>query len=49
MLSALNDAENIKRALAAGATDYLSKLTPHREVLTKVNNLLGTSQAGKVS
>jgi DNA-binding response OmpR family regulator len=49
MLSALNDAENIKRALAAGATDYLSKLTPHREVLTKVNNLLGTGQAGKVS
>jgi two-component system response regulator MtrA len=41
MLSALNDAENIKRALAAGANDYLSKLTPHREVLTKVNNLLG--------
>lgn len=49
MLSALNDADNIKRALAAGATDYLSKLTPHREVLTKVHNLLGTGQAGKVS
>ncbi len=49
MLSALNDAENIKRALAAGANDYLSKLTPHREVLARVHHLLGTTQAGKVS
>lgn len=49
MLSALNDADSLKRALAAGANDYLSKLTPHREVLTKVHGLLGTSQPGKVS
>jgi two-component system phosphate regulon response regulator PhoB len=48
MLSALNDAENMKRALAAGANDYLSKLTPHREVLAKVHLLLGTNQPGKV-
>jgi|FLYN01.1.fsa_nt_gi DNA-binding response OmpR family regulator len=49
ILSALNDADNIKRALAAGANDYLSKLTPHREVLAKVHSLLGTTPAGKVS
>ena len=48
MLSALNDAESMKRALAAGANDYLSKLTPHREVLAKVHTLLGTNQPGKV-
>ncbi len=49
MLSALNDADNIKRALAAGANDYLSKLTPHREVLAKVNKLLGEAgQPGRV-
>jgi DNA-binding response OmpR family regulator len=38
----------MKRALAAGANDYLSKLTPHREVLAKVHLLLGTNQPGKV-
>jgi len=48
MLSALNDADNIKRAYAAGVNEYLSKLTPHREVLAKVHGLLGTEQAGKV-
>jgi len=50
MLSALNDAESIKRALAAGANDFLSKLTPHREVLAKVHTLVGeASKPGKVS
>ncbi len=49
MLSALNDADNMKRAYAAGINEYLSKLTPHREVLAKVHALLGTEQAGKVS
>lgn len=46
MLSALNDAGNIKRALAAGANEYLSKLTPHREVLTLVQHFLGSERAG---
>jgi DNA-binding response OmpR family regulator len=50
MLSAMNDAENIKRALAAGINDYISKLTPHREVLAKVHMLLGdANKPGKVS
>lgn len=40
MLSALTDRNSIKRALEAGANDYLPKLTPHHELISRVKNML---------
>jgi DNA-binding response OmpR family regulator len=40
MLSSLNDADNVKRAMVAGATDYLHKPILHNELIAKVRALL---------
>lgn len=40
MLSSLNDADNVKRAMVAGASDYLHKPILHNELVAKVRALL---------
>ncbi len=40
MLSALTDRNSIKRALEAGANDYLPKLTPHQDLIKRIRGLI---------
>jgi CheY-like chemotaxis protein len=49
ILSALTDPSNMKRASDAGANEYLSKLTPHRDVLDTVRRLLSTDSADQLA
>ncbi len=45
MLSALTDRSSIKRALEAGANDYLPKLIPHQELMSRLKNILPNGSA----
>jgi DNA-binding response OmpR family regulator len=45
MLSALTDSKSMKRAKEAGANEYLSKLTPHHQLVSKVHDMLKVASA----